>query len=228
MPGSNPPTPILGLNQYLGGDAWNFNDVDADNQKIDRVPPTFCTFATRPATNLFVGRLIYETDTKNFMMWDGAAWVWLSTTEKLPAPVRGYFITATKAVTATAWADVASDTAKSITVPAGKSCMAIIAWRAELLTTNAATNIAARLAYTGGTTGNSYDQMDSGILGANVSLDTAQNRQQYTMSLLLGPGVTTFKLQAQRGNTTNATSVSFAGISITPLAWSDQIAAGAT
>lgn len=33
-----------------------------------------CTAATRPTTNNFAGRLIYETDTKNYFKYDGAAW----------------------------------------------------------------------------------------------------------------------------------------------------------
>lgn len=35
---------------------------------------TQCTSATRPITNLYFGRLIYETDTKELVRWNGAVW----------------------------------------------------------------------------------------------------------------------------------------------------------
>lgn len=219
-------TNILGLPVYDNTDDIDYNELNTANQQLDRLPATVCTSASRPVTNLFQGRLIFETDTKNVMQYDlgGAVWRLVGTDDKLPAPVRGYFITASKNVTATAWADVANDSAKSITV--ARPCMCIIAWRAELLGV-AGTAISARLAYTGGTTGNSYDQMDSGILGALTSFDSSANRQQYTMSLLLGTGTTNFKLQAQRSNATNAVSIASASIAITPMAWGDEFAAGA-
>lgn len=219
-------TPILSLRQYSPTEDMDYNDINTDNAQVDTLPPTICTSATRPGTNLYPGRMIYETDTKNHVMWDGDSWEILGCSMLLPAPVRGYFITASKSVTATTWTDVASDAAKSITVP--KACMAIVVWRAELTTAASATIISGRLAYTGATVGNSYDQMDSGILGGNVSADTGLNRQQYTMTLKLGAGTTAFKLQCQRSNTTNATNVGFAAISVTPIAWADKYDPAAT
>ena len=75
MPGSLTPTPVLGLNQYQGTDDWDYTDVNADNQKIDLLPPTVCTSTTRPVTNLFTGRLIWETDTQRLVEYVGGQWV---------------------------------------------------------------------------------------------------------------------------------------------------------
>lgn len=70
MPGSNPPTPILGLEQYQGTDDWDYADVNGDNAQIDTLPPTVCLSSARPNTNLYQGRLIYESDTKAVLQYD--------------------------------------------------------------------------------------------------------------------------------------------------------------
>ncbi len=41
---------------------------------------TICTSSTRPASPL-VGRMIYETDTKNYLIYDGAVWVGITSAE---------------------------------------------------------------------------------------------------------------------------------------------------
>lgn len=69
-----PDTPILGLRQYASGDDFDFNEINQDNATVDTLPPTVCTSGTRPNTGLFVGRLIYETDTKRIYMWNGSTW----------------------------------------------------------------------------------------------------------------------------------------------------------
>lgn len=71
-------TPILGLNQYSAGVDFDFNDVNADYTQIDTLPPTVCTSTTRPASNLYQNRMIWETDTSRLVMWNGTAWVPLS------------------------------------------------------------------------------------------------------------------------------------------------------
>lgn len=76
MPGSNPPTSILGLNQYTTTDDFDFNDVNGDNQRIDRLPPTECTSASRPNTNLYQGRFAWENDTGLLIMYDVSSNDW--------------------------------------------------------------------------------------------------------------------------------------------------------
>jgi hypothetical protein len=49
--------------------------------------PISCTSTTRPTTNMFLGKRIYETDTKAFGEWDGAAWVMRDTAWQLYTPV---------------------------------------------------------------------------------------------------------------------------------------------
>ena len=68
-------TDILALPQYDNVDDIDYNELNVANQQLDRTPATFCTSATRPNTNLFVGRRIYETDTGKEWMWSGAAWL---------------------------------------------------------------------------------------------------------------------------------------------------------
>jgi len=69
------PTPKLGLHQYEATDDFDYAEVVADNAAIDRLAvTTVCTSATRPNTELFVGREIYETDSLKFFKWNGATW----------------------------------------------------------------------------------------------------------------------------------------------------------
>lgn len=67
-------TSILALPIYDNTDDIDYNEINTANNQLDRLPPTLCTNATRPGTNLFTGRLIYETDTDRTYMWTGAAW----------------------------------------------------------------------------------------------------------------------------------------------------------
>lgn len=222
-------TPILGLNQYTAGQDFDFNDVNGDYGQIDTLPPTVCTSGTRPASNLYQGRTIYETDTDLLYMWDTtgtAGWRLLAPVDRLlPAPVRGYFITAAKSVTQVSptWADVANDNAKSITTP--YDCMVHIQFRCDL-TGASGTPMSVRLAWTGATTGDSVTQMDSAILGG-LTATSAGERQSLSVTLKVLAGTTNFKLQAQRSNTTNATSVNAAAIAITPFNWGALYVGGA-
>lgn len=71
-----PDTPILSLRQYAGGDDMDFNEVNADYQTLDTLPPTVCTSATRPNTGLYQGRYIWESDTKRLYMYDLSTTTW--------------------------------------------------------------------------------------------------------------------------------------------------------
>lgn len=71
-----PDTPILGLRQYGPLEDFDYTEVNAGNSKIDTLPPTVCTSATRPITVLYQGRLIWETDTKRLVMYDLATATW--------------------------------------------------------------------------------------------------------------------------------------------------------
>jgi hypothetical protein len=220
------PTPILGLQRWQSTDEFDVNEVNANSDSLDagvQSRISFHTTAGRPLTNLYAGRLIYDTTIKKVLMWDGDSWERIDQADLIPKPVRGYFITSVKNVTATAWADVANDSAKAITTP--KAVLCVYAVKADFTGTGS-TTLSVRLGWSGATNGNSYDQMDSGILGAMTS-DVAGKREQLTGTVLLLTGTTTFKLQAQRANTTNANSINFAAISLTPVAWGEDIVSGA-
>lgn len=64
------PTPILGLKQYDATEDMDYVEVNAQFAQLDTLPPTVCTSSTRPGSNLYQGRMIYETDTKSILMWD--------------------------------------------------------------------------------------------------------------------------------------------------------------
>ena len=64
------PTPILGLKQYDATEDMDYVEVNAQFAQLDTLPPTVCTSSTRPGSNLYQGRMIYETDTKAILMWD--------------------------------------------------------------------------------------------------------------------------------------------------------------
>lgn len=69
------PTSPLGLPQFESGDDFNYTDVNSAMQRVnDLTIPTTCTAATRPTTDLFAGRTIYQTDTGEFFTWDGDEW----------------------------------------------------------------------------------------------------------------------------------------------------------
>lgn len=72
-------TPILGLHTYNNLDDMDYNEVTADNVQIDTLPPTACLSSARPSTNLYTGRIIWETDTKRLQMWNGTTWKLIST-----------------------------------------------------------------------------------------------------------------------------------------------------
>jgi len=71
-------TPILNLHQYDNAQDFDYNDVNADYSQIDTLPPTVCTSGTRPTSNLYTNRMIWETDTSRLMMWTGTAWTNIS------------------------------------------------------------------------------------------------------------------------------------------------------
>ena len=98
-------------------------------------------------------------------------------------------------------------------------------WLRGDFTGAAATALSVRLEWTGATTGNSYDQLGSGILGGLVATAAGVRDSLYT-TVACAAGTTTFSLEAQRANTSNATSVNFAALIITPVAWADAYEAG--
>lgn len=223
---SLPPSAVMGLHRFDTDDAFLNTEVNENTDDLDTLPPTVCTSSTRPATNLYQGRLIFETDTKNVMMYDlnGGSPLWrrVGTDEDLPIPVRGYMINTTKAITATVFTDVASDFVKAVTVP--RACMMNIMFR-TLMNGVAATAVVARLKWTGATTGNSYDQMDSALLGSNRSFAGGQIDTLVT-HLMINAGTTTFATQAQRSNTSNAVSIDAVAVSITAMGWGDEYTPG--
>lgn len=79
-------TPVLALGQYTALQPMDFNQVNGDNQTLDTVPPASFTSATRPTTDLYQGRLIYETDTQLIMMYDLATTTWRPARGPLSVP----------------------------------------------------------------------------------------------------------------------------------------------
>lgn len=71
------PTPILGLNTFENTDAFLQAEVDANSTQLDTLPPTVCTSAARPTTNLYQGRYIWESDTKTLLMYDKSTTTWI-------------------------------------------------------------------------------------------------------------------------------------------------------
>lgn len=70
------PTPNLGLLKFAGTDDFDFAQVNQNADAIDSLAIcTSCTAATRPTSNRYIGRLIWQTDTSEFYLWNGAAWV---------------------------------------------------------------------------------------------------------------------------------------------------------
>lgn len=147
--------------------------------------------------------------------------LWIKPSEVLPAPVRGYAITSTKNVTATAWANVALDSAKSIVLP--KAAVCYVAYKLQA-NGSSGTPISIRMAWNGATSGDTYTQM-GGIMGATAVTSTA-GREQYVTTVALGAGTTNFTVEAQRSNTSASTSIDSFAINVTPIAWADQYAAG--
>lgn len=74
------PTANFGLPQYKQDDDMDYNEVNTAFSTIDRLAAaTVCTAGTRPVDDLFVGRLIYETDTGKVYMWKGTGWLFVQT-----------------------------------------------------------------------------------------------------------------------------------------------------
>lgn len=68
-------TPLVGFRQPLGTEQW---DITHQNYNWGRAEPLLgaqsYTSTTRPTTNLFVGRMIWETDTLKLMRYNGTGW----------------------------------------------------------------------------------------------------------------------------------------------------------
>lgn len=70
------PTPNLGLKRWESTDDLDYVEVNSNSDLIDSLTvPTVCTAGTRPLSNLFIGREIWQTDTEEFYRWDGSAWL---------------------------------------------------------------------------------------------------------------------------------------------------------
>jgi len=72
-------TSRLGLRKPATGDNVNVTtDLNDNNDKVDlHIGDYVCTSSTRPTgVNLFTGRTIFETDTKQWLMWDGSSWLY--------------------------------------------------------------------------------------------------------------------------------------------------------
>lgn len=70
------PTPILGLRRFTSGDDLDFADINFNSNMTDLIPTTVCTSTTRPTTNLFNGRMIWETDTDTLQVYNLALPGW--------------------------------------------------------------------------------------------------------------------------------------------------------
>lgn len=70
------PTSILGLNVFKSTDSMLYDEVNANSQQLDTLPPTVCLSTDRPTTNLYQGRLIWESDTKKLYMYDASTSAW--------------------------------------------------------------------------------------------------------------------------------------------------------
>lgn len=221
-------TPVLGLRQYTSADPMNFNEVNGDNQTVDTIPPASFTSATRPTTDLYQGRLIYETDTKNVMMYDLANTTWrkVGTDEKLPAPLRGVCINSAKNITSilNAFANIPMDVARSITVP--RPCLISASWRMDM-NGFAATLGILRLEWSGATTGNSYDQIGS-IMGTTQSGSTSGRESSAVVEFVLNAGTTNFSFGGSRQNNTNTPVLNIASLTVMPIAWVDDFVNGIT
>lgn len=72
-----PTTTRLGLRKPNGSDIVDrVNDLNNNWDLIDsKIGRVICTSSTRPTgSNLYAGLPIYETDTKNFLTYDGSTW----------------------------------------------------------------------------------------------------------------------------------------------------------
>lgn len=78
------PTPYLGLHTYDTLDDIVYAEINADNLAVDQAIaklqiPTV-TSATRPTADLYENKLIWESDTRRLMRYDGATWKSVSST----------------------------------------------------------------------------------------------------------------------------------------------------
>lgn len=73
----DPNTPQLQLPQWESTDDFEYTQVNAALLSIDtKVAATSYATAGRPVgTERFPGRVIYDTDVNQYLIWDGAAWV---------------------------------------------------------------------------------------------------------------------------------------------------------
>lgn len=73
---SGTPTPNLGLHTFDALDDADYSEFNENMEDIDGLlTPEVVLSGGKPTTQLFPGRLAYETDNKRMMMYTGAAWV---------------------------------------------------------------------------------------------------------------------------------------------------------
>jgi hypothetical protein len=66
----------MGMHRFDTDDSMLNTEVNSNTNLIDTIPPTVCTSSSRPVSDLYSGRLIWETDTRKLMMYDAASTSW--------------------------------------------------------------------------------------------------------------------------------------------------------
>lgn len=143
--------------------------------------------------------------------------IWVDTTDKLPAPVRGTMLAGPLTISNTSYAAISGQTTVSITCT--RSIMAAINYTCWLSSAGA-TGIRSRVLWGGATSGGSV-QMACESTGE-------MRMHSQTEHHILNAGTTTFTAYAFRTNTAASTSIQNVIIEVAPVAWGDLYAAGAS
>jgi len=158
------------------------------------IKPGVCTSSTRPASP-YEGQMIYETDTKNSLVYNGSAWVCLT-------PQSATATNQTSA-TSTSFATLTSD--PSVSIQTGTKALVTLSCRNVK-------NSSAGYAYTGFAISGATTRTASGyetqfITNYYGTGDLGNDRQSHSTFLVTGltAGVNTFQMQHARDATGNYT-----------------------
>lgn len=154
--------------------------------------------------------------------------LWVKPSEVLPAPVRVQ-VSGSFPISATTFTDLASGPTAAITVP--RACMVQVDAACFLRCFGSGAGLRAIIAWTGALTGDTSN-LFGGLPGNMYNAPSGANDSYHTgalpFTIALPVGTTTFKFQAMKDNANTNPSLNYPRISVTPTAWLDAYAAGAS
>lgn len=119
-------TTRLGLNKPANSDVVDVVTAISDQMAVldSAARCESCTSTTRPTTNLFTGKIAYETDTKSIIKYSGAVWEYVYSSKQSRGR-QAYLTTTTVSSTVAANAEAVSALTRTFTAYSGRKYLVL-------------------------------------------------------------------------------------------------------